>query len=108
MFEIRIAFFRARRQQHNARIVAMTWCQAAQRLVKGIKERLQMPNLAVTKDIRQGARQDEAVFYRITSPCRTLRAVGHHPPLSIGSPDKIHGMQVEITVIGHAYAMTRP
>src|SRR5712691_210531 len=93
-------------EQHNARIIAVRRCQADQRLAERVKEWRQALELALIKNVGECARKHQTVFQGIPSPCRALRAVSEHPPLSIRRPHEVSGIEEQIVVLRHPHVMT--
>src|SRR5262249_45812586 len=93
-------------EQHDTRLVAMVWRQAAQGLAPGIKKRCQALHLGLVKHVGQGPRHDETIFQSISGSGRALGAVSEHPPLAIGGPGQVGSVEVEIVLLRYRYVVT--
>src|SRR5215467_1057748 len=96
----------ARREQDNARVIAVRWGQADQRLAERVKEWRQALDLALVENIGQRARQHQAVLQGISSPRRALRAVSEDPPLAIRRTHEVRGIEMQVMILRHPHVMT--
>jgi hypothetical protein len=54
----------------------------------------------VAEELREGARDDDAVLQRVARAGRRLRAVVDHPPAAVGRTREVGGVEVQQHVAG--------
>ena len=86
---------RSRRQQHDARIVALAGAEQ-QRVALDVEEARQLAHVALAEDVGQDARAHQPVFQRVADAGGRLRAIGDHPPAAIGRARQVRGVGVQI------------
>ena len=99
---------RPRREQDDARVVAVVRGDGPQRLAEGVEEAGQPLHLAVAENVRQDARQDEPVLQGVARPGRRLRAVAEHPEAAIVGAAEVGGVEEESASAGRPGAVTGP
>src|SRR6188768_967319 len=92
---------RTGREQHHARRVARRARQRRQCVALRPEERRQPLDLAVAKRLGEAPRQHDAIFERISGTRWRLRAIGEHPPLTVGRARKVYGMEMEMNTARH-------
>ncbi len=95
------------RQQHHARIVAVSGERRSRRFAKGAEEGSEPLDLELAEQVRKRFRHYDAILERVACARRRLRAVGNHPPFAIRPARQIHREQVQICVARYSYAMAR-
>ena len=88
VFEISLVI-RTRRQQHNARILALLGHQPFQRIAVALEEIREPADVRLAEYVGQHARGHQPVFECISGARRRLRAIRQHPPLPVRRPRQI-------------------
>jgi hypothetical protein len=85
----------------------MDGCEAAQGIARDLKKGRETLHSAITKFVREDAREGKAVDESVAHAGRRLRAIGQDPPLSVRAPGEIYRMQKDADVARRLYAATR-
>ena len=105
VLEISLAH-RSRRQQANVRVVLAA--EGGELGLERLKERCDAFDARGAIDVRDGARQRQAVLDRVAGAGGRLGAVAEHPPAAVGAARDIDGIKAQMRAAGRRDADQRP
>ena len=79
-----------------------------ERVLRGEKKSREPVDVIVAERFGQNARGDETVRQRVARAGGNLRAVGNHPPASVGRTRQVGGVEMQKGVAGHVDAVAGP
>ena len=91
---------RARREQDGQRRAVASRREVHERIAQRCEETRHVLHAQFAKQRRETARYDEPVFERIPGTRRRLRAIGHHPPATVGRARKVCSVDMQMDAAG--------